>query len=350
MARIFSMMLLVIAIATQSLHGESIKRFFIENDNAKMPVIIRGNIDSNVLILFLHGGPGGTAIKKMDAKAFVTLEERYAMVYWDQRGSGLSRGGKQKKFLNLNQYIDDLDVLVNRLKKKYPSHSIFLMGHCWGGGFGTAYLIDPHRQSKIAGWIEVAGAHNNPLGDSLSMEWVKKYAARQIQRDRDVVYWKRVLLWYDRNPDFTSEQLGHYAFVKKAHGYVHKKTADMGQYPGYGRKDIVRTPLKYAGYFINYYQTLSRFIISDFDFTSEMQFIRIPTLIIWGENDGLIPVRLATDAYNALGTPQEHKFLAIYQKTAHTVFYEQPDRFVETVGSFIDRYMVQLNAQSTSAR
>jgi pimeloyl-ACP methyl ester carboxylesterase len=336
--------------AVYAVGASSPKKFFIENKNARMPVVIRGDLASNVLIVFLHGGPGGTAIKKIGAKAFLALEERYAMVYWDQRGSGLSRGGKQRKYLTLDQYTEDLDVLIDKLKKKFPTHDVFLMGHCWGGGYGTAYLIDPVRQAKVSGWIEVAGAHNNPAGDSLSMIWVKKYAMRQIERDRDTAYWKRVLSWYERNPDFTSEKLGHYLFVKKAHGYVHKKSPALGPYPGYGKKDILRTPVKYAGYFLNYYHTLSRFIISDFDFTNEMQIIRIPSLVIWGENDGLIPVAMASNAYNALGTPDEHKFLAIYPKTAHTVFYEQPDLFVHTVDTFIRRYATTSGHQDKKHR
>src|SRR5688572_130134 len=145
--------------------------FVLKKDGAKMPVVVRGNLESGILILFLHGGPGGTSLKKIGTRAFNSLEENYGVVYWEQRGADGSVGGMQKARMNLQQYIDDLDVLVDQLKITYSGSKLYLMGHCWGGGFGVAYLIDPTRQAKIAGWIDVAGAHNNPRGDSLSVEW-----------------------------------------------------------------------------------------------------------------------------------------------------------------------------------
>ena len=35
--------------------------FFVRNEGAEMPVYIKGNIESGVFILFVHGGPGGNA-------------------------------------------------------------------------------------------------------------------------------------------------------------------------------------------------------------------------------------------------------------------------------------------------
>ena len=103
--------------------------FHFTNKNATMPVVVRGNVSSKVLIVFLHGGPGGTAMTKIGTRAFASLEEDYGIVYWDQRGANGSSGGTQKKWMNLSQYVEDLDVLVDQLKNRYHGSNIYLMGH-----------------------------------------------------------------------------------------------------------------------------------------------------------------------------------------------------------------------------
>jgi pimeloyl-ACP methyl ester carboxylesterase len=264
--RIFLIGIMTITFYTNSL--SVIKpTFHLKNKEATMPVVVRGKMDSDILILFLHGGPGGTAMKKIGTRAFNGLEEEFGVVYWDQRGATGSQGGTQKKYMNLNQFIEDLDVLIDKIRNLYPTSQLFLMGHSWGGGFGTAYLTDPIRQSKIAGWIEVAGAHNNPKGDSLSAVWVKNHAKEKIMKGEHVQYWKRALKWYEKNPRFDSNAMAHYNFVRKSHGYQSVEGDSLGQYPGYVNIDILRRPVRYVAYYFNFYQTLNKFIISDIDLT-----------------------------------------------------------------------------------
>ena len=333
------LMLIIIALntCTQS-QGEVKPSFILRNDEATMPVVVRGNIASHTLVVFLHGGPGGTALKKIGTRTFSKLEEYYGVVYWDQRGGDGASGGTNKKWMNLNQYIEDLDLLVDQLTYRYSASSIFLMGHCWGGGLGIAYLMNTQRQAKIAGWIDVAGAHNNPKGDSLSAEGVKKFAAKMIAGNKNACYWKRALLWYQCNPAFTSDQLMHYTYVRKSNGYQLVEGDSLGLFPCYTKKDLLLHPVRYIRYYANYYNTLTRFVISGINLTSEMHRITLPALIIWGEEDGLIPVAMAKEAYEVLGTNKEDKYLVTFENTAHTVYYEQPVKFVQSVKTFVDQY------------
>ena len=36
--------------------------FFLKSDGAEMPVWVEGNTESKTLVIFLHGGPGGSSI------------------------------------------------------------------------------------------------------------------------------------------------------------------------------------------------------------------------------------------------------------------------------------------------
>ncbi len=309
--------------------------FFIINKESKMPVVIRGNVDSRVLILFLHGGPGGSAMQKIGTRAFNGLEKEFGVIYWDQRGAEGSKGGAQKKYMNLNQFVEDLNLLVDRIHNMHPHAQLFLMGHSWGGGFGTAYLMDSTRQSKITGWIDMAGAHNNPKGDSLSAEWVKDYANKKIKQGEKIRYWKRALRWYEKNPEFLSNAMRHYSFVRKSNGYQLVKGDTLGKYHCYNSHDLFKKPVKYVTYYLKYYKTLNRLLISDMDMTPSMKNITLPCLILWGNKDGIIPVAMAVEALDVLGTAPSEKKLVIFDKTAHTIYYEQSTLFVKAVKDFV---------------
>ena len=332
----FMSMLLSACLVTSCVAVEP--TFWLKNKKARMPVVVRGQIESGIMIIFLHGGPGGTALKKIGTRAFNMLEQDVSVVYWDQRGADKSRGGVQRVFLNIDQFVEDLDLLVDHIQLLYPGTHLFLMGHCWGGALATAYLADDQRQQKISAWMMVGGAYNNPKGDSLSSVWVSAHARQMINKGIDARYWMKALKWYQRNPSFSSAALKHYNFVRKANGYQVVKGDSLGQFPCYTMKDVLRKPAQFAAYYLNYFRSLNRFIISDIDLSSQLKEITIPVVIFWGEKDGLIPVRLGLDAFDLAGAPQDHKHLVLYEHVAHTIYYENPTRFALDVRAFLKQY------------
>ena len=55
---IIGLILIFIGLITISIWPKNY--FWIERENAKMPVWVKGNIDSGVFIIFIHGGPGSS--------------------------------------------------------------------------------------------------------------------------------------------------------------------------------------------------------------------------------------------------------------------------------------------------
>ncbi len=312
--------------------------FFLVNKEASMPVSVRGNTASGIFILFLHGGPGGTALQKIGLPAFNNLETSYATVFWDQRSSGSSQGNSPTSLLTLDQFVEDLDKLIDLIRYKYNNPRIFLMGHSWGGCLGTAYLSNASGQAKIKGWIEVDGAHNNPMADNQSLYWMTSYAQSAVAQNIDVDFWSYVLNWYTRNPNFTSDQLEHYAFLEKAHGYIHDPSLkrDPVTFPEFSFDYMFNSPADVPMALTNYNHVIKNFIISDIDLTAQMQNITLPSLILWGKFDGVIPYAMANQAFNALGTDPGKKSIMELPNSAHVGFYEEPDLFVSAVRAFIE--------------
>ena len=81
-----------------------------------MPLYIRGNGTSKVFIIVLHGGPGGHGLQYSLGEYADDLEADYAMVYWDQRGQGMSHGSYDKSDITLDVIVEDLRKVILLLK------------------------------------------------------------------------------------------------------------------------------------------------------------------------------------------------------------------------------------------
>jgi proline iminopeptidase len=85
------------------------------------------------VVIVLHGGPGG------DYQYLLPLEplsDEYQIVFYDQRGSGLSPRVPEEQ-LSLDQFVDDLHAIAASLSPHTP---VRLIGHSWGAMLAAAYL------------------------------------------------------------------------------------------------------------------------------------------------------------------------------------------------------------------
>jgi proline iminopeptidase len=138
---------------------------------------------ANPVIVFLHGGPGSDyrgLLRLTGRYQGYSLGDEYFLVFWDQRGSGLSqRHGREQ--LTLAQYTSDLDAMVNHFS---PNRPVLLVGESWGGMFATKYINEfPER---VAGAVLIEpgpldGATAERLEDDMfdldfRAEWLNDWA------------------------------------------------------------------------------------------------------------------------------------------------------------------------------
>jgi proline iminopeptidase len=310
--------------------------FFLRNKGADMPVWVRGNIASSVFVIHLHGGPGGSSITEAQEKAFLSLETDHAMVYWDQRASGASQGNAKPATMNMEQFVDDLQQLVVFIKHKYNNPKLFLLGHSWGAALGTAYLTSNDFQNNFRGWIEMDGAHNFKQGLELSRKWAIDYANNAIAQDKDKIYWQDALAWYNLNPVLNTKKLldiHSNDYLVKANGYIFDpKNVNLSAFTGGNPTSPAGTTTSgdYAQQELE--EELSK------GYSALMPKITIPSLILWGKNDGIMPVAMAQDAYNNLGTETAKKSIVLFENAAHSPNREDPNLFNSSVKAFIELY------------
>lgn len=112
------------------LAGSISEKVFVEINGARQGMFVKGRSLSDPVLLYLHGGMPDFFL----TQRFPTgLEDRFIVVWWEQRGVGMSfAGGAALKTLTARQLIEDTKALSRDLGRRFGRDKIYLMGHSGG--------------------------------------------------------------------------------------------------------------------------------------------------------------------------------------------------------------------------
>lgn len=302
---------------------------FLRHRGADMPVWVRGAAASDALILVVHGGPGGSSFTLYNAPAFQSLEGRFGVAYWEQRASGMAQGHADPSTLTVAQFREDLGLVVDLLRARYPSRRLYLLGYSWGGLLSSLYLEDPSSRGKVRGWIDAAGSVDVPLTLRLGRQWAIDAARRRADDDA-----REALAWYDANPVVTHANLAqHLGYVSALGG-----GSTTGRSAVTGRV-IFDSPFEPFTMAANGGGTLSAMFpqIEGLDAAPGLRAVTLPALVLAGEADGQVPVGVSEEAFSSLGTPAADKELVRVPGAAHALHLDAPDVYAERISRFIER-------------
>jgi pimeloyl-ACP methyl ester carboxylesterase len=309
--------------------------FWLTNAGADMPVWVKGNTASKVIILFAHGGPGKGAYSY---SGFQTdrLQKKYAVAYWDQRDAGAAAGNGNFDNLTLDQMVEDLNKLVKVLKYRYGSDTkIFLLGHSFGGLLGTAYLVKDNNQSQITAWIEVDGAHDYPACNTLSRQMMIDTGKVEIARGHHIGEWTEVVNYCEASPPNVSVDISY-----KTNDYAHKVESyvDINHTVNPLDYTSVSSPVSYGINLYKIYLTKKgkKFLetLEPISYTNQLEKIKIPSLLIWGKYDFIVPSPLGYQAYDKIGA--NFKSIFIMPHSGHTPMNGDTEYFAQIVSHFIE--------------
>ena len=116
------------------LAGSISEKVFVDINGVRQGMFIQGKDTSNPVLLYLHGGMPDYFLKQ---KYPTGLEDVFTIVWWEQRGSGLSYNGNiSKESITLEQLISDTLAVTNYLRNRFHQEKIYLMGRSGGTFFG----------------------------------------------------------------------------------------------------------------------------------------------------------------------------------------------------------------------
>lgn len=88
------------------------------------------------LIVMMHGGPGGDYRNLLQFRALA--DEGYRVVFWDNRGAGLSKRHAASSF-TFDQYLEDLRQVIEHYTTDARQPIIFV-GQSWGAMYATWFI------------------------------------------------------------------------------------------------------------------------------------------------------------------------------------------------------------------
>lgn len=310
--------------------------FWLSNEGADMPVWVKGNTASHVMILFLHGGPGDGAYSLANFQTS-QLWTNYSFAYWDQRDAGSSAGNSNYSNMNLKQMIEDLAKLVEVIHSRYGNGmEVFLMGHSFGALLGCGYLTENNNQNNIQGWIEVDGAHDYPQADRREREMLIDTGTVQIQKGLHVSQWQTIVDYCRKHPVRSSVNIGRQTdeYADDAEGYVISNQKESS-IDFFSPSSLVSLGTNlYKLYYTSAGQTFLKSLMKA-SYSNQLDVITVPSLLIWGQYDFTVPMSCGTDALSKLGST--NKTMVVIPEAGHKPFNDNPDLFAKSVKDFIEK-------------
>lgn len=330
---LFSLLLLFAACQkspfTQS--GMAEDHFYLRSGSQTLPVLVAGNMDSDKMLVIVHGGPGGDGIVYRDGFTQRLIEPTLPVVYWSQRFAGGSSGTGGSS--DIEQFREDMRNLLLLLRSQYgEGRKIFLMGHSWGGFLVPYFLIEESNAALVAGWIQVGGAHNYRLNDSLTREMLLFYAEEEINAARNTDFWQEVRGWCSTHGFESAEdsyQLNTYAH--EAENLMPDLTFPEEGFTSEAAPVVVHWLNNYASALRDIDAAAYATPISE-----NLYRIETPTLLLWGKYDFVCPSPLMFDIVERIGSSDLQT--QIFAQSGHSPMFNQPDEFWQTVTDWLSRH------------
>ena len=208
-------------------------------------------------IAFSHGWPLNS--DAWDGQMLFLAQKGFRVVVHDRRGHG--RSSQAASGNDMDGYADDLAALIEAL----DLNGVTLVGHSTGGGEVTRYICR-HGTKRVAKAVLIAAVppimvrtSSNPEGLPLEVFGGMRNA---LARDRSQFYQDVALMFYGAN---------------RPGAKVSKGTLDQFWLWS------MQSGLK------NAYESIKAF--SETDFTDDLRKFDVPTLMLHGEDDQIVPVK-----------------------------------------------------------
>ena len=304
----------------------------VEINGIRQYIQIRGADRNAPLMLFLHGGPGGS-VAGLCHVLQAEWEQHFTVVNWDQRNTCktyLANKGNATAIAqtgSISDYMADIDAVIGYLHTVYNFEKIILAGFSWGSLIGAAYA-NTHGD-QVSHYIGIGQHVHYTDGLRYSCEWLKE-AAKDSAADKAKI--QSFLESIPQPPEMNT------AFMKSLRSF-----SMLGA--KYIAKDGKAFPLKalLTSPFLNLSEKLSMLrgdpnlltetyhTLMTHDFRENLHF-DMPLLFISGDEDFICPNQLLVQCFDEIEAPVKKN--VVLPKATHLCFLDQPEAFRKEVVRF----------------
>jgi len=261
---------------------------------------VRGSGSGTPLVV-ANGGPGFDHSYLLCGDVWDRLAKNRKVVFYDQRGNGKSSELKDGQPCGLAEQIDDLDALRAHLELD----KIDLLGHSWGGYLVMAYAS---RHPERIAHLMIVDSGAPKFQDTLFL--FKNIYPETTEREDGLA--------------FAVELGDEKAIAADLHEYF-----TMLFYSPQARDAFLARSSSFV-----YRQNVNKAVWGDlqrFDLNPELPKFTFPTLVVTGRYDFNVAPSVAYSIHKAIPGSD----FAVFEKSGHLPFCEEPDGFIERVEGFL---------------
>lgn len=251
-------------------------------------------------VVFSHGWP--LTADAWDGQMLFLLEKGYRVIAHDRRGHG--RSSQTWENNTMDQYADDLSEVINQLDLK----DIVLVGHSTGGGEVTRY-VGRHGTKRVKKMVLLGAVP--PL--------MLKTANNPGGLPQDVFDGIRRGIMDNRSQSVKDLTMPFYGYNRAG------AEVSEGIRESFWRQSV-------QGGIKSIYDSIKQF--SETDFTEDLKKIDVPTLIVHGDDDQIVPIGASAMMSSKLVKNSE---LKIYKGAPHGLAQTHQDKFNEDLLNFIKK-------------
>jgi proline iminopeptidase len=269
----------------------------IDVRQGKLHYVTVGERKAVAPLIALNGGPGLDHSSLLGASVWHGLSKDRPIIFYDQRGMGGSASAVPASAITIDMMVEDLEALRQHL----DAPRMDLLGHSWGGILAMAYAIKyPDRVSHLVlvGSGSPKPAEHEYLFDRLFPEIV----AQQVP---------------DESPAGKMGCVNIQDYARMSYYDIRNRSRRQGG----------------GGTFSQEICTAVMLEAMKIDLFPQLRTLRVPTLVINGRFDANVAPTVAYAISNAIpGSKLEY-----FERSGHSPFVEEPDKFELVVGNFLKR-------------
>jgi len=307
------------------LAGSISEKVFVNINGVEQGMFIKSKDATHPVLLYLHGGMPEYFLTQ---KYPTGLEDYFTVVWWEQRGSGISYSADiPPETMTLEQMVSDTLEVTNYLRHRFGKEKIYLMGH--SGGTFIGIQAAARAPELFYAYIGVAQMSYQLKSERLAYE----YMLEQFKKDGN----KEMVRKLEEAPVTMTDGIPD-AYLALRDGAMHSlgigTTHDMNSV----LSGIFIPSLTFRGYTllekINMWRGKSQSGVSLFwdemiatDLTIKVPELEIPVYFFGGIYDYTCSYILAKDYLEKLQAPM--KGFYTFEQSAHSPLFEEPKSFIE---------------------
>jgi pimeloyl-ACP methyl ester carboxylesterase len=292
---------------------------FVKIGGIEQWIEIRGTSPDSPVLLFLHGGPGGSS--RSAAASMSAWERHFTVVHWDQRGAAktfVRNGEAGCGALTIARMIDDAIEVAEFLLRHLGKDRIVLLGHSWGSVLALHMIR--RRPELFAAYVGTGQVVNMRRNEEFNY-------ARQLDQARAAGNQAALAALEEIGPPpyFERERI---RVLREWADVLASGSGDAPQFRPTVRPDSFSAddiPALMAGFAFSGNQLFEEMCEVDlpalgFDFP-------IPMFCFMGTHDQQTPIEPAEAWFDRLVAP--HKRFVRFEGCHHFVVMNRPDAFLE---------------------